>query len=170
MYIYLYLNLFTIFFPFVLSFDKRVQFYKNWPYLFPAIALNAFLFIIWDSIFTSIGVWGFNPEYLLGLYLFGLPVEEILFFITVPYACVFIYETLNAYIQKDFLRPYGLAISGVLVLGLVPLGLFFLPRLYTSVTFLALAVMLLLHYWLLKNQVLGRFYVAYFVHLIPFLL
>jgi lycopene cyclase domain-containing protein len=27
-----------------------------------------------------------------------------------------------------------------------------------------------LHYRLLKNQVMGRFYVAYFVHLIPFLL
>jgi lycopene cyclase domain-containing protein len=170
MYIYLYLNLFTIFFPFVLSFDKRVQFYKSWPYLFPAIAVNALLFIVWDSTFTRIGVWGFNPDYLLGIYLFGLPLEEILFFITVPYACVFIYETLNAYIPKDFLRPYAPAISLVLVLILVPLGFIFLPRLYTSVTFLALAVMQLVHYRLLKNQVLGRFYVAYFVHLIPFLL
>src|SRR5687768_13787782 len=107
MYIYLYLNLFTIFFPFVLSFDKRVQFYKNWPFLFPAIIVNALIFIAWDSTFTRIGVWGFNPGYLLGIYLFGLPLEEILFFITVPYACVFIYETLNAYISKDFLQPFA---------------------------------------------------------------
>ena len=170
MYIYLYLNLFTIFFPFVLSFDKRVQFYKNWPFLFPAIIVNALIFIAWDSTFTRIGVWGFNPDYLLGIYLFGLPLEEILFFITVPYACVFIYETLNAYISKDFLQPFAPAISLGLLLVLVPLGLFFLPRLYTSVTFLALAVMQVVHYWLLKNRVLGRFYVAYFVHLIPFLL
>ena len=170
MYIYLYLNLFTIFFPLVLSFDKRVAFYKNWPYLFPAITVNAVIFIIWDIYFTYLGVWDFNPEYLLGIYFFGLPLEEILFFITVPYACVFIYECLNAYIPKDFFRPYATGLSLALILILIPLGLFFLPRLYTSITFLGLSIMQLLHYRLLKNQVLGRFYVAYFVHLIPFLL
>lgn len=170
MYIYLYLNLFTIFFPLVLSFDKRVKFYKNWPFLFPAIGVNALCFIFWDSIFTQIGVWGFNPEYLLGIYLLGLPLEEILFFITVPYACVFIYETLIVYIPNDFFRPYATGFSIILVLILIPLGLFFLPRLYTSITFLALSVMQVVHYLVLKNKVLGRFYVAYFVHLIPFLL
>jgi len=170
MYIYLYLNLFTIFFPFVLSFDKRVHFYTYWKYLFPAMAVNAFIFICWDAYFTRIGVWGFNPDYLLGIYLFGLPLEEILFFITVPYACVFIYETLIAYIKKDFLRLNGPWISVILVLFLLPLGLYFLPRLYTSVTFLFLSLMLVLHYLLLRNKIWGRFYVAYLVHLVPFLL
>ena len=75
MYIYLYLNLFTIFFPLVLSFDKRVQFYKTWPALFPAIFVNAAIFIPWDIYFTQRGVWGFNPEYLLGINFFGLPLE-----------------------------------------------------------------------------------------------
>ena len=170
MYIYLYLNIFTIFFPFVLSFDKRVKFYKNWPYLFPAILVNAFIFITWDSFFTRLGVWGFNPDYLVGWYLFGLPLEELLFFLTVPYACVFIYETLNTYLKIDYIQPYAKWLSVGLVIFLVPVGFIFLPRLYTSITFLALAVMLGLHYLVLKNYILGRFYVAYLVHLIPFLL
>jgi lycopene cyclase domain-containing protein len=170
MYIYLYLNLFTIFFPFILSFDKRVQFYKNWPALFPAMAVNALVFICWDSFFTRIGVWSFNPDYLVGLHLFNLPLEEVLFFVTVPYACVFIYETLNTYIRRDFLKPYATGISLGLLIGLVPLGFIFLPRLYTSVTFLALAAVLVLHLFLFKNKVLGRFYLAYLVHLVPFLL
>ena len=170
MYIYLYLNLFTIFFPFVLSFDKRVHFYTHWKYLFPAMVVNALIFILWDSYFTRLGVWGFNPDYLLGIYLFGLPLEEILFFVTVPYACVFIYETLNAYIKKDFLHAYGTSISVILVVLLVPLGLYFLPRLYTSVTFLFLSLVQVLHYLLLRNKIWGRFYVAYLVHLLPFLL
>ena len=126
MYIYLYLNLFTIFFPFVLSFDKRVHFYTYWKFLFPAMAVNALIFIFWDSYFTSIGVWSFNPDYLLGIYLFGLPLEEILFFITVPYACVFIYETLNAYIKKDYLQPYANWFTLGLLVLLVPLGFLFL--------------------------------------------
>ena len=170
MYIYLYLNLFTIFFPFILSFDKRVHFYKYWKYLFPAIAVNALIFIIWDSYFTRIGVWGFNPDYLVGIYWLGLPLEELLFFLTVPYACVFIYETLNTYIKTDFLKPYGNWITGILILLLVPLGFNFLPQLYTSVTFFFLVLMQIVHYLLFRNQVLGRFYMAYLVHLIPFLL
>ena len=111
--LYLYLNIFTILFPLLLSFDRKVTFYKNWPYLWPAIILNAALFIIWDELFTQAGIWGFNEEYLVGIYLFNLPLEEVLFFITVPYACVFIYECLNAYITKDLLQPYAKGITNL---------------------------------------------------------
>jgi lycopene cyclase domain-containing protein len=170
MYVYLYLNLFTLFFPLIFSFDKRVHFYTNWRYLFPAMAVNALVFILWDSLFARIGIWGFHPEYLIGIDLFGLPLEEVLFFVTVPYACVFIYEVLNVYIRRDWLQPYAGAVSRVLIGGLVVLGLLFLPRLYTSVTSLFLSLILVGHLVLFRNKVLGRFYLAYLVHLIPFLL
>ncbi|MDQ4141789.1 MAG: lycopene cyclase domain-containing protein [Bacteroidota bacterium] len=170
MYIYLYLNIFTILFPFLLSFDKRVQFYKTWKYLFPAIAINALIFIVWDSIFTHHGVWGFNNDYLLGVYLFNLPLEEILFFITVPYACVFIYECLNVYVKRDLLRKGALTVTILLSAFILVIGLLHLQQLYTSVTFLFLPVILLVHYLIFKDKLLGRFYLAYLVHLVPFLL
>ena len=170
MYIYLYLNLFTLFFPFILSFDKRVHFYTNWKFLFPAMAVNALVFISWDSLFTRLGIWGFNPAYLVGLDLFGLPLEEVLFFVTVPYACVFIYEVLRAYTRRDWLRPYATGLALALIGMLVALGLIFLPRLYTSVTCLFLSLVLAGHLWLFKDKVLGWFYLAYLVHLLPFLL
>ena len=170
MYIYLYLNLFTLFFPFILSFDKRVHFYTNWKFLFPAMAVNALVFISWDSLFTRLGIWGFNPAYLVGLDLFGLPLEEVLFFVTVPYACVFIYEVLRAYTRRDWLRPYATGLSLALIGMLVALGFFFLPRLYTSVTCLFLSLVLAGHLWLFRDKVLGWFYLAYLVHLLPFLL
>jgi lycopene cyclase domain-containing protein len=170
MYIYLYLNIFTILFPFLLSFDKRVQFYKNWPYLFPAMAINAVFFIVWDSLFTRHGVWGFNNEYLLGVYFFNLPLEEVLFFITVPYACVFIYECLNEYIKRDFLQRYALPATIFIVISIVTIGLMHLRQLYTSVTFLLLPFIYLIHYRIFRDKLLGRFYMAYLVHLVPFLL
>lgn len=170
MYIYLYLNIFTILFPFLLSFDKRVQFYKSWKYLFPAMAINAVIFIVWDSLFTRQGVWGFNNDYLLGIYLFNLPLEEVLFFITVPYACVFIYECLNTYVKRDFLQRYALPATILLVLFIVIVGILHLRQLYTSVTFLLLPVIYIIHYSIFKAKLLGRFYLAYFVHLVPFLL
>ena len=170
MYIYLYLNLFTLFFPFILSFDKRVHFYTNWKFLFPAMAVNALVFISWDSLFTRLGIWGFNPAYLVGLDLFGLPLEEVLFFVTVPYACVFIYEVLRAYTRRDWLRPYATGLALALIGLLVALGFIFLPRLYTSVTCLFLSLVLAGHLWLFRDKVLGWFYLAYLVHLLPFLL
>ena len=170
MYIYLYLNIFTILFPLALSFDRKVAFYKNWFALFPAILINAAIFIVWDVLFTRAGIWGFNEEYLTGIYLFDLPLEELLFFITVPYACVFIYDVLNAYIRKDLLKPYATAISIALLLILLLVAIFNLGLLYTSITFSLLAVLLLVHLVLFKIKILGRFYLAYLVHLVPFLL
>lgn len=170
MYIYLYLNIFTILFPVLLSFDRKVAFYTKWPTLFPAILANALFFIVWDSFFTRIGVWGFNEKYLLGLYLFNLPLEEILFFITVPYACVFIYEVLNTYISKNLLQPYGRGFTLLLMLVLPLVAVFNIGRLYTSVTFVLLTLMLLVHLRYFGSRLLGRFYLAYLVHLVPFLL
>ena len=170
MYIYLYLNIFTILFPLLLSFDKKVAFYKNWPALFPAILVNAIVFMAWDAWFTDIGVWGFNEEYLTGIYLFNLPLEEVLFFITVPYACVFIYDVLNAYIKKDLLQPYAKVIAVGLMLILPLIAVFHFSELYTSITFTALVLLHLVHLRYFGTRYLGRFYLAYIVHLVPFLL
>ncbi|MFD2513436.1 lycopene cyclase domain-containing protein [Pontibacter locisalis] len=170
MYIYLYLNIFTILFPLLLSFDKKVAFYKSWSALWPAILVNAALFIAWDALFTEAGVWGFNKEYLTGIYILNLPLEEILFFITVPYACVFIYDVLNAYIRKDILHPYAKVIAVALILILPLIAVFNITRLYTSITFIALAVVHLVHLRYFDTRYLGRFYLAYLVHLVPFLL
>ena len=70
--------------PLLLSFDKRLQFYKQWKYVFPSILLVALVYIVFDVNFTNRGIWGFNPEYLSGIYLFSLPLEEILFFVVIP--------------------------------------------------------------------------------------
>jgi lycopene cyclase domain-containing protein len=169
-YIYLYLNIFTILFPLALSFDRKVAFYKNWYALFPAILINAVFFIVWDILFTQAGIWGFNEAYLTGFYIFNLPLEEILFFITVPYACVFIYEVLNAYIIKDLLKPFAKSIAIGLILILSVITIFNVEKLYTSITFGLLTIMSLVHLRYFNDKILGRFYLAYLVHLIPFLL
>ena len=46
---------------------------------------------------------GFNDAHLSGLGLWGLPLEEWLFFITIPYACVFTY----ACFRSIFEHPFG---------------------------------------------------------------
>src|SRR5687767_9787079 len=93
------------------------------------------LFIVWDMAFTRMGVWGFNPKYVSGLYIYNLPIEEILFFICIPYSCVFLYEALNYLIKKDLFQDYTSSISIMLVMFLFTMGLMNTGKWYTGVTF-----------------------------------
>jgi lycopene cyclase domain-containing protein len=157
-----------VFFPVVLSFDKKVHFYKNWKFIWPGITITGLFFLFWDMLFTMKDVWSFNPGYILGATFFGLPLEEVLFFLTVPFACVFIYECLNYYISWRIDSRLTRIISS-LVIMLCVLGLiFYYARLYTAVTFGLLLALMLIFQYLLKTEWLNRFYVAYLVALIPF--
>ena len=165
---YLLINFLTIFFPVILSFDKRVQFFKQWKFILPGLLISSAVFLVWDYIFTIADVWSFNPDYVTGIWLFNLPVEEILFFITVPFACIFIYECLNYYIRKDILKSFQTGIS-ITFLGLSMLMLiFFYDRVYTLVTFGLLLTILFYAAFIKKETYLGRFYLAYLVSLVPF--
>jgi len=167
---YLLINFLTFLFPFVLSFDKKVHFYKRWKYLFPSIALTGLLFITWDHWFTVKGVWGFNPAHLSGIYFFSLPLEEWLFFLTVPYASVFIYDVLRYYFEKNFLNPYRKMITNALIIILSIAGIIFHTKLYTFTTFIAAALVLFLLRYVFRFEKTGWFYLSYLVTLIPFLL
>lgn len=96
---YLLINILIIAVPLVLSFENNLRFYTKLPFYLFSIFIVSTAYIIWDAVATQRGDWGFNPEYLTGLYFFALPIEEILFFITVPYSCIFIYETVGFYIK-----------------------------------------------------------------------
>ena len=101
---YLLLNIFTISIPFIFSFHKKLNFYKTWKAFFPAVFITAAVFIIWDIYFTGISVWGFNRDYLLGVNLVNLPLEEWLFFFCIPYAIVFTYAAIKKLIHNKWLN------------------------------------------------------------------
>src|SRR5688572_20985939 len=92
---YLAVNVLVILFPLLFSFERQVRFVRRWRYAWPAIALTAAAFVVWDHFFTAHGLWTFNPKYITGYRILGLPVEEVLFFFTVPYACLFIYAVVG---------------------------------------------------------------------------
>lgn len=167
---YLLIDVLSVLIPFAYSFHPRLQFHKTWFAFWPAVVATAAPFLWWDSLFTQWGVWGFNPCYLTGLDWFHLPVEEWLFFICIPYACVFTYHCLKRLIQRDFFAASHRVITAGLAGVLVGIAIFNLDRLYTSTTFLLTALFLLLHLYVFKSEYMGRFYVAYAVLLLPFLL
>lgn len=153
-----------------LSFDRKVHFHTSWRDLIPAIVIIGAAFIAWDVVFTSWKIWGFNHHYISGLKVAGLPWEEWLFFFTVPFACLFIYECLNAYIGRDLLGgiQHALTIGLIVLFGV--LGLVLYDRIYSATTFLLTAAFLLVHLLYLPGTWRGRFYLAWLVSWIPFLL
>lgn len=166
--VYVLINLGAISIPFFTSFDKRLRFDKQWKFLIPALLLTMAVFIPWDMLKTYLAVWGFNPRYLTGFYLGNLPVEEWMFFIAIPYACLFTYHSLNYLVKKDFFGKYANNISLGLAILLLIIGVMNTGRLYTSVTFISTGVFLLFHRFILKASYMGRFYLMYLVTLIPF--
>lgn len=170
-YLYYLVHAFSLIPVFLLSFDKKVHFYKKWKYLFPAIAIVALIFILWDILFTEAGVWGFNENYYIeGTKLLGLPLEEWLFFFTVPYASVFIYECLKCYEVSDFFRKADKWISYALMLFFISLATLYIDRAYTAITGVLSAGFVAWHFLSQKNTYRTRFYFSYLLTLIPFLL
>lgn len=172
-YTYLLIHAASLAGPLLLSFDKKVAFYKKWRFLFPAMLLPAILFLIWDEYFTQIGVWSFSEAHTIGVKLGHLPLEEVLFFFTVPYCCIFIYECIRAYfprLQQSRTAELILFLLGFLLLLL---GLFFSARAYTAYTFILngafIAVIFLFRRFFSSFDALS-FLVSYLVIIIPFLI
>lgn len=158
----------TIAGPILLSFDKRVAFYKKWKFLPIPLFFTLLYFVIWDSYFTKIGIWNFNDLYILGKRFFLLPIEEWMFFIFVPFACIFIYECCNLYIKKDILQKYAYQINGIILLIISLVAILNFNKTYTAFNFISAAILMAYVQFILKPKWLGRFYVSYFISLFPF--
>jgi lycopene cyclase domain-containing protein len=159
--------------PFLLSFDKKVAFYKSWPYLFPALLFPALIYIVWDIYFTSQGVWRFNRDYIIGIKFINLPVEELLFFFVVPYCCLFIYECIRTYFPSlKNIKTADIILKSLAVILLIA-GISSYNQAYTSWTFIATAIFISSIYVfpkLFSGFDAASFLVSFVIILIPFLI
>jgi lycopene cyclase domain-containing protein len=169
-YVYLLINLSAVSIPVIFSFHPRLQFFKQWKAFFKANILVAPVFIFFDSLFTRYAVWGFNPDYVSGIHLFYLPFEEILFFICIPFACVFTYHCLGLFYRFEWNKKIENLLVNLLAAALFTIGLFYIDKLYTASTFISLSVLLLLINYFFKVSWMGKFLLVYAVLLIPFLI
>ena len=167
--LYLLLNLAVISIPLAFSWKGRFRFVDRWRAFFPACLLVLAAFVIWDIPFAAAGVWGFDKRYLLGPSLFGLPMEEWLFFVCIPYACVFTYHAL----EELRFRPVGDSVVPGLNLGVAILCVLLLiacwGQLYTTVTALLTGVFAA-WLWFRRPAWAAGFWTAYLVLLLPFVL
>ncbi|MAP55404.1 lycopene cyclase domain-containing protein [Altibacter sp.] len=173
-YLYLYLNIGSFLIPFLFSFHPKLQFYKKWRSLFIGIAVMMAFFIPWDVLFTRNGIWGFNDAYITGYKILDLPIEEWLFFICIPYACLFTHYSLQYFFPKgtsgfsfsfseNTTRIVYVVLQSVLIVSLW----YFYDRWYTLVNF-CYAILLLGLVYNYKRPLLSTFFPTFLVILLPF--
>ncbi len=166
-YYYLLIDFVTILFPIILSFDKKVAFYKSWPSIFKGLFVGGILFLVWDHFFTIKQIWSFNPKYISGLYVFSLPIEEVLFFLLIPYACLFIWHCVEAYFPQTIGMKFPKLVWLLLFVLSVLMLMLFHNRVYTLVTFGLLSIISI--YFLINAKPWhSSFIISYVISLIPF--
>jgi lycopene cyclase domain-containing protein len=168
-YLYLLVDLGCVAMPFLLSFDKKVAFFKRWSAFWKANLLVALVFIVWDVYFTSEGIWGFNDAYLTGIHLGNLPIEEVLFFIAIPYACVFMYASIKAWIPVPNPSLLTYIIFVLFLLGTLAMTGFNAEKYYTFSAGLAASLVLLV-VLRKKPEYSNYLLITYLIALIPFTL
>ncbi|MBP1838205.1 lycopene cyclase domain-containing protein [Formosa algae] len=162
---YLLIDLACVFVPLVASFYPKHAFYKRWMSFIKANCIVTILFLIWDYIFTAIGVWGFNPEYLTGIFIGNLPLEEVLFFICIPFCCVFSYFAFTYLVKRSPFTSVQHHITTILIVVFTILAGLYFNHWYTVTAcgFTALYLM----YLKLKKVDLAFHYLT-FLFILPF--
>ncbi|WBV53801.1 lycopene cyclase domain-containing protein [Chryseobacterium gambrini] len=162
-YTYLLINFFTVIVCFIFSFHHKIKFNRHFKAFILASSIVALFFIVWDIWFTKIGVWWFNDKYLLGLRIVNLPIEEILFFICIPFSCIFTYFCLDKFFRLDWKPEMEKIFVIFSILTLVILALYCNDRIYPFMTFLTTAISLFVLYFILNARWIGK---ASFIYLI----
>lgn len=121
----------SIAFPLAFSRSRRFGFGPRWNMAWASILCSALPFIAWDIYFTSEGIWGFNTRYTLGISLKGLPLEEMLFFLAIPFSCLFIYQAVRRFPFLAVPRALTRGIWGASALLLFAVAAFNPDKAYT---------------------------------------
>jgi len=165
-FLYLLLNIGSISIPFLYSFHPKLKFYKYWKALFISIVVTMLIYLPWDIIFTNNDFWGFNNNYFIGYKIFNLPLEEWLFFICIPYACVFTHYALLYYFPSTKLSDKSTKkITSILIALFLIIAITNYNKWYTFINFLYAAILLL---FVFRNKILNQYYLTFLVMLIPF--
>ncbi len=167
--LYLTLIVFTILVPLIRSFEPRISFYNNWKALFPAVSVVGVAFILWDMKFTEMGVWGFNPEYLTGIYISNLPLEECLFFVVIPYSSIFVFEVFEYFFTRDLSLSTNRSLALIIGVANLIVAYLFSDQAYTFYSQL-LCGLVLISIALLAPNMLKGFWRMFAIILIGFFL
>lgn len=168
-YTYLLVNFLTIIICFIFSFHPKIRFDKHFGAFIKASILVAIPFILWDVWFTKMGVWWFNDDYLIGVRLLGLPVEEWLFFICIPFSCVFTYFCLDKFFNLDWANMFSMTIVFTAVVFTITFAAIYYDEMYPLVTASATALTLIYLFFIAKVDWIGKASLVFTILMLGFI-
>jgi lycopene cyclase domain-containing protein len=139
-----------------------------WKSLIPSAIIIGVVYILADIVFVRHGIWGFNHAYHSDLIIAGLPLEEWLFFILIPYASIFVHFVFVAYFPDAMISSNLVKVLSAIIITLLLLVMLFnLDKAYTVFNFTLLMLALI---WALidKSRTLNRYFISFLIILIPF--
>ena len=118
---YLLFNFLVMAGPIISQFNRQIKHVSRWRLKLITIGIVMIPYIIWDILVAGTH-WWFNKAYTLDFRLFGLPIEEWLFFITVPFGCLLVWETLP-HADRWLIRLRSLRYIRVVLYAALPVGI-----------------------------------------------
>lgn len=158
---YLLINFFTVIICFAFSFHPKIKFNRYFRSFIAASLFVALFFIVWDMIFTAEKVWWFDHQYTIGMLVYNLPIEEILFFICIPFSCVFTYFCLDKFFDFQWIKKFENYLLYSLVLIFTGFAVYYNQQLYTFTAFTTCALSIIVLKNILKADWLGKALVIY---------
>lgn len=155
-YTYSLILFFTVIICFIASFDRRIRFNRYFGAYIKSAVLAAIPLISWDVLFTAKGVWWFNTDYTLGIVIAGLPLEEWLFFIFIPFSCVFAYFCFDKFFKLGWLSSFNNLIVFVSLIVCVVIALLHYDKIYTLVTAITTSATLIYLHFIARADWIGK--------------
>jgi len=136
---YLIFNIIVISGPLLFGSFQKFYFMDRWRDTLISASIVAIPYIVWDALVTDTH-WIFNPQYTLNIRLAHLPIEEWLFFLTVPAACLFTWEMILKRSDNSFTEFGKIVRYLAYVLPVIGVWLFLSGKEYTGLVFFFIAL------------------------------
>ncbi len=168
---YLYLSsqlvLFVVFLAF--SFSKKLQFWKDFKYMAPALLLSGALYFLFERRLAESALWTYHPRFLSNCFPASLPLERWMFFIILPLTGFLLYRMASGIRWLKRNPNYFMTLSLVLMAFFAMVTLRNRQVIYTFVIFMFLTVYL--GYVIFRGRFkphFAAFYASFLFLLIPF--
>ena len=156
--------------PFAFSFHHKVEFHKKFHIVIWSILITSIPFIIWDIIFVKNGIWGFNNNNTSNVYIYNLPIEELLFFFIIPFCCLYTKHLIDKFNISFFKINNWNQINLTISISLLLIAFYFSNKQYTFYCLSLCSLLIVCEYIFIKSVDYNSFYTLFIIIMIPFTL
>jgi lycopene cyclase domain-containing protein len=82
-----------------LEFLLRARVYRRLPLMLPSVGVVVVVFGLWDLLGIVRGHWTYNPEFITGIHLGPMPLEELVFFVVISLCALLSYEGVSTVLR-----------------------------------------------------------------------